>query len=83
MRIVPAISSRLMINSPDSHSGMKLWPAPVIRNLWALRTSAANSSSLCGRATCPLAVTLPDQLLQLISLSQRGEAVVARKVSQD
>src|SRR3546814_2526792 len=84
-RIVPAMASRLTINSSDSQSGMKLCPAPVTRSLVAPRTSAASSSSLCGRATCPFAVTLPDQLLHAICLAPASglKAFAGEKVSQD
>src|SRR3546814_2897181 len=64
---------------------MKLCPAPVTRSLVAPRTSAASSSSLCGRATCPFAVTLPDQLLHAICLAPASglKAFAGEKVSQD
>src|SRR3546814_12977430 len=70
------------------HDGLpilKRCPAPVMRRLVAPRTSAASSSSLCGRATCPFAVTLPDQLLHAICLAPASglKAVAGEKVSQD
>src|SRR3546814_19007111 len=64
---------------------MKLCPAPVTRSLVAPRTSAASSSSLCGRATCPFAVTLPDQLLHAICLAPASglKAFAGEKVRPD